>query len=202
MVNYKRAVCEGLVVLALVGLVTAAPLPADCSDKQHHYDQRQNGSENYRLNIDGVVIAVAPADSLLAAASDIDFGDLLDLSDLNDLPSKPPAIKPPADLKPQESKPPADSSVSASESKPDAAKPEAPLSDVSLPSDEKEQKKEVKSRKQEKAQRYLCYFISYIHYLDNVFQRGRQRKLFSNCYDPTNLFRLFNFLFVGKYSLL
>ncbi|KAL4714554.1 hypothetical protein ACJJTC_006600 [Scirpophaga incertulas] len=147
MVNYKRVVCE-VAVLATV-LAVAATAPADC-----HYDQRQNGTENYRLNIDGVVIAVAPADSLLAAASDIDISDLLDLDEFNE-PSKP---KPPSDtLKPHiEPKPEDPKPV---ESKPDApGKPEkpaeTPLSDVSLNSEPKGQKKDASTKKQEKAQRY------------------------------------------------
>lgn len=138
MVNYKRVVCEVALLAALAALAAAAP--ADV-----HYDQRQNGTENYRLNIDGVVIAVAPADSLLAAASDLDISDLLDLDELNELHKpKPPAPAEP--LKPADSKP--------EDAKPEAPKPaESPLSDVSLASENKGQKKDASTRKQEKAQR-------------------------------------------------
>lgn len=38
----------------------AADLPAD-DDYDLHYDQRQNGTENYRLNVDGVIVAVPAA---------------------------------------------------------------------------------------------------------------------------------------------
>ncbi|RVE44426.1 hypothetical protein evm_010903 [Chilo suppressalis] len=151
MVNYKRVVCEVALLMVVAALTAAAP--ADCADR--HYDQRQNGSENYRLNIDGVVIAVAPADSLLAAASDIDISDLLDLEEFNE-PTKPkppssetlkPQIKPkPEDAKPEDAKP-QDSKLEAS--KPD----ETPLSDVSLNNDLKGEKKDASTKKQDKAQR-------------------------------------------------
>lgn len=129
-------------IITLLNLASSAP--ADCKDHGEHYDQRQNGTENYRLNIDGVVIAVAPADSLLAAASEIDFNDMFDLEDLNELKPKPPAEqKPPKPIlepKPQEGKP-------------ESGKPEEPLSNVSLNSDVQSQKKEATNIKKEKAQR-------------------------------------------------
>lgn len=147
MVNYKRIVCEVAVILTLLNLAASAPV--DCKDSHgEHYDQRQNGTENYRLNIDGVVIAVAPADSLLAAVSDLDFNDMFDLDDLNELKPKPPAEdKPPKPIlepKPQEGKPTV---------KPESVKPEGSLSDVSLNSDVQSQKKEATNNKKEKAQR-------------------------------------------------
>nr|BAM19150.1 unknown secreted protein [Papilio polytes] len=153
MVNYKRIVCEAAVLAVVIAVAVAAPA-ADCADR--HFDQRQNGTENYRLNIDGVVIAVAPADSLLAAASDIDISDLLDLEDFGDLPVHKP--KPPSSEsnKPEVTKPetppkPADDPVKPVDS---PAKPaEAPLSDVTLQSEVKSQKKDSSLRKQEKAQR-------------------------------------------------
>ncbi|XP_063531823.1 uncharacterized protein LOC134742537 [Cydia strobilella] len=137
MVNYKRVVCEVAVVLALVAAVAAAPTSTpDC-----HYDQRQNGSENYRLNIDGVVIAVAPADSLLAAASEIDLSDLLDLSEYDGPSSHKPQLEPkPEDGKPQ-NKP---------QDKPED-KPDLSVLDVSQ-NTVKEQKQAF-TRKQEKAHR-------------------------------------------------
>ncbi|XP_059057146.1 uncharacterized protein LOC131850800 [Achroia grisella] len=145
MVNYKRVVCEVAVVAVLLTVAAGAPTP-DC-DK--HYDQRQNGTENYRLNIDGVVIAVAPAQSLLEVASDIDISDLLELYEMNEMekpkpPSNPisiPDVKP-EDTKPQQSKP-------ESPEKP----AEAPLSDVSLNTDLKPAKKDALSKKHEKTQR-------------------------------------------------
>ncbi|GBP27989.1 hypothetical protein EVAR_83620_1 [Eumeta japonica] len=143
MANYKRIVCEAAVVWALLALhaATAAPTP-DC---EHHYDQRQNGTENYRLNIDGVVIAVAPAESLLAAASDIDFSDLLDLDDFSELTQKPPS-KPSADRPSQAPEPStAASSADQSSSTPAAGDNKGP--DLNL------EQKEVSRKKQEKAQR-------------------------------------------------
>ncbi|CAK1581626.1 unnamed protein product [Parnassius mnemosyne] len=159
MVNYKRVVCE-VVILAAVAAVSIAAPAANCPDR--HFDQRQNGTENYRLNIDGVVIAVAPAESFLAAASDIDLSDLLDLEDFGDVPvhkPKPPSnsdLNKPEDTKPQDSKreapvKPADGPVKPADA---PGKPvEAPLSDVSLSSELKSQRKDSSVRKQEKAQR-------------------------------------------------
>ncbi|CAH4037212.1 unnamed protein product [Pieris brassicae] len=134
MVNYKRIVCEVAVLFTLLGLVAAAPTP-DCDKSEKHFDQRQNGTENYRLNIDGVVIAVAPAESFLAAASDIDLSDLLDIEDFNELQKPKPPSKPlkpkPDDDKPQDSKPDALNEVN----------------DVKL------QKKDASQRNKEKTQR-------------------------------------------------
>ncbi|XP_047528039.1 uncharacterized protein LOC125064831 [Vanessa atalanta] len=130
MVNYKRVVCEVAVLLVVLSVTTAAPA-ADCTHA--HYDQRQNGTENYRLNIDGVVIAVAPAESLLEAASDLsDYFDMTSIDVLLKPSSESPSTKPQESLKP------------------DAEKP---LSDVSLNSDLPAQKKDASVRKQEKAQR-------------------------------------------------
>uniref|UniRef100_A0A2A4KBA2 Uncharacterized protein n=1 Tax=Heliothis virescens TaxID=7102 RepID=A0A2A4KBA2_HELVI len=127
--------------------------------------ERQNGSENYRLNIDGVVIAVAPAESLLSALGDMD--DFLDLAleDYNESKPKPPQESSPSepaiqvvslpvpDQKPQQVKP---------VEKPEDVKPEepakpaekaSPLSDVSLGNEMNSHKKGASLRKQEKAQR-------------------------------------------------
>ncbi|XP_023935751.1 uncharacterized protein LOC112044220 [Bicyclus anynana] len=164
MVNYKRVVCEVAVLLTCLAVAFAAPA-ADCDEKKTHYDQRQNGTENFRLSIDGMVIAIAPADALVEAASD--FVDLLDIPDLEEY-LKPPSSsnkpvtsesKPeiPSDSKPEPEKIPSDSKPEPekiiSDSKPDAEKPaDPPLSDVSLP-ETKPQRKEANAGKQEKAQR-------------------------------------------------
>ncbi|XP_075969863.1 uncharacterized protein LOC142972537 isoform X2 [Anticarsia gemmatalis] len=180
MVNYRRVVCEVALLGALVAVVSGAPTP-DCVQK--HYDQRQNGSENYRVNIDGVVIAVAPAESLMSALGDMD--DLFDLA-MEDFDFKPkppqdsssspldisfgpqtgngdkpllekPQEKPSVDKvtieKPQEEKP--DLYVPAKPETPSKpAEPISPLSDVSMGDDLKIQKKEVSQKnKQEKAKR-------------------------------------------------
>lgn len=174
MINYKRVVCEGAVLLALLAVAFAAPKeykehkehkePRDCVEieKESHYDQRQNGTENYRLNIDGVVIAVAPAESILEAAAD--FTDIFDIDDIEDL-LKPPSSSssssssnsPSSPSSPSSSNSP--SSSSSEPVKPEAsadAKPEkpaeAPLSDVSLNS-EKPQRKDATTGKQDKVQR-------------------------------------------------
>ncbi|CAG4912159.1 unnamed protein product [Colias eurytheme] len=145
MVNYKRVVCEVAVLSALLVLAAAAPAP-DCEKQaDKHYDQRQNGTENYRLNIDGVVIAIAPAESLLAAASDLDISDLLDIEDFNEIHKPQSPLYSPPSPKPDENKPQA--------SKPEESTPESPLSDVSLNSDVKGQKKDGSLRKKEKNQR-------------------------------------------------
>ncbi|CAH1645910.1 unnamed protein product [Spodoptera littoralis] len=180
MVNYRRVVCEVALVAVLVAVVRAAPAP-DCATK--HYDQRQNGTENYRLNIDGVVIAVAPAESLLSALGDMD--DLLDLAMdeyHNEYKPKPPqsssssepAIQvvslPVPEEKPQKIKPQEEEKPSEAD-KPQEVKPEEPvkpaepvssLSDVSLDSDLKIQKKDVSLRKQEKAQRLKHRLASFL----------------------------------------
>ncbi|KOB69693.1 Uncharacterized protein OBRU01_16469 [Operophtera brumata] len=171
MVNYRRVVCEVALLCGALSAITAAP----ACDHKHQlvYDQRQNGSENYRLNIDGVVIAVAPAESFLSALSDIDFSDLIDMESLEqelkpkppttsitveDLPVPKPDEKPVLDVKPEdtvEAKP----NEKPLESKPDSEdKPEAPskLDDVSVePTNLKGHKKSAQAqlRKQETTQR-------------------------------------------------
>ncbi|CAH0721881.1 unnamed protein product, partial [Brenthis ino] len=145
MVNYRRVICEVVVLLAVVSINIAAPVP-DCP---HAYiDQRQNGTENYRLSIDGVVIAVAPAETLLDAASDL--SELFSETDL-DVFLKPPP--PHAPSKPEESKP-EESKPEESNLKPESENPnDKPISDVSLESNLPAQKKDASVKKQEKAQR-------------------------------------------------
>ncbi|XP_015175284.1 PREDICTED: uncharacterized protein LOC107065806 [Polistes dominula] len=46
---------------------TKIPSSSSLSSSEDHYDQRQNGTENYRVHIDGVVIVVAPVEALLMA---------------------------------------------------------------------------------------------------------------------------------------
>lgn len=169
MVNYRRVVCEVALLAVMLAVAGAAPAP-DCTQK--HYDQRQNGTENYRLNIDGVVIAVAPAESIMSALGDMD--DLLDLAleeyNTEYKPKPPqgssssaPAIQvvslPVPDENPQQVKP---QEEKLAEGKPQEVKPEepakpaepaSPLSDVSMGNEMKIQKKDASLRKQEKAQR-------------------------------------------------
>lgn len=54
---------------------------ADDLDYDLHYDQRQKGSENYRLNVDGLMVAVpAAADTTIGALGDLATEYLLDLA--------------------------------------------------------------------------------------------------------------------------
>lgn len=48
------------------------------------YDQRQNGTENYRINVDGVFVVIAPAEDLLEAAQGLDLDQLISLSNITD----------------------------------------------------------------------------------------------------------------------
>lgn len=51
---------------------TPAPVKEELSKTEETiYDQRQNGTENYRINIDGVVLVIAPPEALLLAAADM-----------------------------------------------------------------------------------------------------------------------------------
>ncbi|XP_024944164.1 uncharacterized protein LOC107271133 [Cephus cinctus] len=65
------------VLVILSSLVLGYPLELQMS-KEHvqsskpdviedHYDQRQNGTDNYRIHVDGVVLVVAPIEGLLLA---------------------------------------------------------------------------------------------------------------------------------------
>lgn len=58
-----------------------------------HYDQRQNGSENYRVHVDGVVFVFAPAETLLLAG--VAGGNNPNLPIIDS--SKPPSSKPEVD---------------------------------------------------------------------------------------------------------
>uniref|UniRef100_A0ABD2WJ30 DUF4794 domain-containing protein n=1 Tax=Trichogramma kaykai TaxID=54128 RepID=A0ABD2WJ30_9HYME len=68
--------------------ITAAPLiEQDKSNDRDidRYDQRQNGTENYRVNVDGLVFILAPAETLLmGAALGPDFSSMF-----TEKPSKP-----------------------------------------------------------------------------------------------------------------
>lgn len=51
-----------------IDVTTAAPT-STYSEITDYYDQRQNGTENYRIHVDGLVFVFAPADALLLAAA-------------------------------------------------------------------------------------------------------------------------------------
>ncbi|XP_076666229.1 uncharacterized protein LOC143367869 [Andrena cerasifolii] len=71
--------------------------PAELSSENDHYDQRQNGTDNYRIHVDGVVLAFAPVEALLlAGANGIDKPSLIPIPE----PSKPTPDKPPAEPRP------------------------------------------------------------------------------------------------------
>lgn len=60
-----------------------------------HYDQRQNGSENYRVHVDGVMLVIAPVETLLLAGAADNNKPSLPAIDS----SKPPSSKPEINLK-------------------------------------------------------------------------------------------------------
>ncbi|CAL7949574.1 unnamed protein product [Xylocopa violacea] len=74
-----------------------------------HYDQRQNGSENFRIHVDGVVFLVAPAETLLLAGIAGDNKPNLPATET----LKPPSDKPEVDPKPSPSPSPSPSPKSA-----------------------------------------------------------------------------------------
>ncbi|XP_014203402.1 uncharacterized protein LOC106635780 [Copidosoma floridanum] len=54
-----------------------------------HYDQRQNGTENYRVKVDGLVFILAPADTLMMGGATIEPNLTSLFSDLNKPKPKP-----------------------------------------------------------------------------------------------------------------
>ncbi|CAB0036761.1 unnamed protein product [Trichogramma brassicae] len=79
---------EAPAAAAPAATITAAPLiEQDKSNDRDidRYDQRQNGTENYRVNVDGLVFILAPAETLLmGAALGPDFSSMF-----TEKPSKP-----------------------------------------------------------------------------------------------------------------
>ncbi|KAF7989153.1 hypothetical protein HCN44_007463 [Aphidius gifuensis] len=77
-------------------------LTSELSSKDDYFDQRQNGTENYRIHVDGLVLVVAPIEALLLAASNTELSD-------NYFPinkNKTEIIKPDNEtIKPEQSKP-------------------------------------------------------------------------------------------------
>lgn len=53
------------------------PSDINLERKYNEYDQRQNGSENYRIQVDGLVFVLAPVDALLLAGGAAEGSDLL-----------------------------------------------------------------------------------------------------------------------------
>ncbi|CAK9808563.1 hypothetical protein ANTPLA_LOCUS5823 [Anthophora plagiata] len=75
-------------------LTTTQPPPYSSTDD--HYDQRQNGTENYRIHVDGVIFVVAPVETLLLAGAAAENKPNLPIIDS----LKPPSSKPEVDPKP------------------------------------------------------------------------------------------------------
>lgn len=59
---------EAFVPSTTEAIIGAPALPTTQSDV-NYYDQRQNGSENYRIHVDGVVLVFAPIEALLLAGA-------------------------------------------------------------------------------------------------------------------------------------
>ncbi|EZA48484.1 hypothetical protein X777_12978 [Ooceraea biroi] len=49
--------------------IAASPTTARPDASTDYYDQRQNGTENYRIHVDGVVLVFAPVEALLLAGA-------------------------------------------------------------------------------------------------------------------------------------
>lgn len=153
MVNYRRVVYEVAALGALLALAAAAPLNSDCKEE---YNQSQNGTENFRVHVNGLVIAMMPAESfaesLLSAMPDLE--ELLESEGINQLQQqkpKPPMVTSPP--KPEE-KPQTESEVLATSENPKPTESAAPLSDVSIKSDTPHNK-EASANKQKRPQRYV-----------------------------------------------
>ncbi|XP_075218116.1 uncharacterized protein LOC142322913 [Lycorma delicatula] len=56
------------VLIGGVALILAAP-SSDNDFEDVFYDQRQNGSENFRIHLNDVMVVVAPAEALLSVAA-------------------------------------------------------------------------------------------------------------------------------------
>ncbi|XP_076283747.1 uncharacterized protein LOC143210616 [Lasioglossum baleicum] len=94
--NLNRIECKPLTnETSLEDLTTA--LPSSSSPQVDHYDQRQNGTENYRVHLDGIVFVLAPVEALfLANAAAAGNKPNLPIPD----PAKPTLGKPEVEQKP------------------------------------------------------------------------------------------------------
>jgi hypothetical protein len=81
--------------------VTNAPELSDsATPKEDYFDQRQNGTENYRIHVDGLVLVVAPVEALLLASG---MPDNISDSYFPTIQNKPPSPPPlPVEEKPTE----------------------------------------------------------------------------------------------------
>ncbi|XP_024885080.1 uncharacterized protein LOC112463117 [Temnothorax curvispinosus] len=64
----KTEIVATSVVPQEIDVTTAAPT-SRYPDTTDFYDQRQNGSENYRIHVDGFVVVLAPVEALLLAGA-------------------------------------------------------------------------------------------------------------------------------------
>lgn len=83
-----------LLIITLFNIIKSAPIKDDYTDDVQ--DQRQNGTENYRIDMKDVLIVFSPLDSLLTAAlatdpldkpDDLNLGLFADLK--HDTPQQP-----------------------------------------------------------------------------------------------------------------
>ena len=66
-----------------------------------HYDQRQNGSENFRVHVDGVMLVVAPVEAFLLTGVANGNKPNLPIIDSSKLPPGKPEVDPKPSLAPK-----------------------------------------------------------------------------------------------------
>ncbi|KAF3421252.1 hypothetical protein E2986_12336 [Frieseomelitta varia] len=66
-----------------------------------HYDQRQNGSENFRIHVDGVMLVVAPVEAFLLTGVANGNKPNLPIIDSSKLPPGKPEVNPKPSLAPK-----------------------------------------------------------------------------------------------------
>ncbi|KAK9295793.1 hypothetical protein QLX08_010004 [Tetragonisca angustula] len=66
-----------------------------------HYDQRQNGSENFRVHVDGVMLVVAPVEAFLLTGVANGNKPNLPVIDSSKLPPGKPEVNPKPSLAPK-----------------------------------------------------------------------------------------------------
>lgn len=106
-----------LIALPLIVIVLGAPLSNSSSSKEtleencqdsgefEVVDERQNGTENYRVNVNGVVLIYAPAKSILTAAGLLDGANLdTEFEEVDFLQLGQESTAEPNEVKPQKTK--------------------------------------------------------------------------------------------------
>ncbi|XP_011308885.1 uncharacterized protein [Fopius arisanus] len=74
--------------------------PRPVISPEDSYDQRQNGTENYRIHVDGLVVVVAPVEALLLAGGIPDNFSSILVPPAPEKPLEKPLEKPQDDLEP------------------------------------------------------------------------------------------------------